>query len=190
MSRNYRMRYHGISDPYVADPIKIIVNMPNGSQHVLLTEQPGETLLDVKHALLPHLTHDNPDVGIHHIKFWMRGNNGDIDDRTRVSTLALENPNVVELELLFLDPIQINLYTMSGKKYTIFSQRDDETILDVKRSLRPLLTFLDQIPNFNLDQIIFMLDDGNLVPLADNVRVSTLALDNVIDLVLRLNINN
>lgn len=185
MPRSYRMRYHGISDPYIADPIKIIVNLMNGSQHVLLTEHAGETFLDVKRALLPHLTNDNPDFGIHHIKFWMRGGHSDIDDRALVSTLALENPNVVELELLFVDPIRINISTMAGGTYTIFIQGDDKTILDVKRSLLPLLDHMDEIPLVHQIRLVL---DGHFDPVDDDVQVSTLAVDNVIDLNVFINL--
>lgn len=185
MSRSYRMRYHGISDPYIADPIKIIVNLMTGSQHVLLSEHAGETFLDVKRALLPHLPNvDNiPDFGLYHIMFWMRGH-GEIDDHAAVSSLALDNPNVVELELLYIDPIRVNISTFAGVPYTIFT-RENETILDIKHSLIPLLTYLDEIP---LDHQIRLVLDGHLDALDDDVQVSTLVVDNVINLNLLVNL--
>ena len=56
MHRSYRMRYgeEPIVDGYT--PIRIIVKMMNGKDHTLFTEHDNETFLNVKTALLHHIS--------------------------------------------------------------------------------------------------------------------------------------
>jgi len=174
MSRSYRMRYHTtppnllIVDPTHV-PIEITVKMMNGKDHILLTERNGETLLDVKYALLPYVV---PISRLPQLVF--RSMNYEaVDDGETVSSLASHNR--LELHLLRKElPTQIIISAMSDV-YTIIAENGDETFLDIKRSLLPRLPYHD-----DQTQIIFVSENYDAID--DDALVSSLASNNVVKL--------
>lgn len=161
------MRYHGI-----ADPIKIIVTSMSGQEHILFTERAGETVLDVKNALRPHIPGINP-----YFEMVLRNELSrldDLDDNALVSSLA--NNNIVNLDLLFNTRTRIDIYMpFNGHPHTVVID-NNKTILDVKRALLPLLD-----PRPLVQQVILTATGDHL---ADYVQVSDLALeeDGILDL--------
>ena len=177
MSRNYRMRYGGVD--------KITVHIPaTGVEHTLFTEHPGETILDVKRAILPHIRVDDSihrPHGVHNITLFAMMENGPAEEATddqTVSSLAVRR--IVDFHLFYRDPIRVNIETMyADSYYTLFINDSNATLLDVKRLVLPLIEF--PLINHNAPRpLLHQLHFEGVVD--DNTLVSSLAHNNIVQL--------
>jgi hypothetical protein len=120
------MRY--VEDPIGQEPIvdgyiptRIIVKMMSGKDHTLFTENDNETFLDVKMALLPHLS----STPVLDQLVFQSGNQeigyNSVDDSASVLSLTPHASHIIELQLLLRErewsPEQQHIIDMTSEEY-------------------------------------------------------------------------
>ena len=105
MYRNYRLRHERAPNELIVDPLyvptRIVVRMMNGEEHILFTEEDGETFFHVKEALHPYVV-GGP--ALHRLSLSLKRDDGtyepDVENGRVIPTLDNRDVN---LELLIKD---------------------------------------------------------------------------------------